>query len=95
MSELYQLPDGWEWKKLNDIGVIYTGKTPSKSNNDFYINGNIRFVKPPNLQNKPFITPTISDEFVNDLGARKSTKLPKNSLLVCCIGSLGKFALSN
>jgi type I restriction enzyme S subunit len=94
MSELYQLPDGWEWKKLSDIGKISTGKTPPKKNKEFYENGTIRFVKPPNLQNSIDVTKTESDEFITEDGAKKSTLLPKNSLMVCCIGSLGKFALS-
>ena len=94
MSELYELPDGWEWKKLSDIGKISTGKTPPKANKEFYENGTIRFVKPPNLQNSIEITKTINDEFITEDGAKKSTLLPKNTLMVCCIGSLGKFTLS-
>ncbi len=66
MSELYQLPDGWEWKKLSDIGKISTGKTPSKSNKEFYENGMIRFVKPPNLQNSIEIKKTEADEFITE-----------------------------
>jgi len=95
MSELYELPNGWEWMRLSDIGRISTGKTPPKANKEFYENGTIRFVKPPNLQNSPNITYTLSDEFITSDGAKKSTLLPKNSLMVCCIGSLGKFALSD
>lgn len=94
MNELYELPDGWEWKKLSDIGKISTGKTPPKANKEFYENGTIRFVKPPNLQNSIEITKTINDEFITEDGAKKSTLLPKNTLMVCCIGSLGKFTLS-
>lgn len=30
------LPQGWEVKKLGEIGEIVTGSTPSKSNLDFY-----------------------------------------------------------
>jgi type I restriction enzyme, S subunit len=95
MAELYSLPDGWEWKKLGDIGKISTGKTPPKANKEFYENGTIRFIKPPNLQNSYNIQKAESDEFVTEDGAKKSTLLPKNTLMVCCIGSLGKFALSN
>ena len=95
MAELYSLPNGWEWKKLGDIGKISTGKTPPKANKEFYENGTIRFIKPPNLQNSYNIQKAESDEFVTEDGAKKSTLLPKNTLMVCCIGSLGKFALSN
>ena len=95
MSELYELPEGWEWKKLSDIGKISTGKTPPKANKEFYENGIIRFIKPPNLQNSNNIKFTDKDEFLTEEGVKKSTLLPINSLMVCCIGSLGKFALSS
>lgn len=94
-SNLPTLPDGWEWKKLDELGKISTGKTPPKSNKEFYIDGSIQFVKPPNLQNKNSIFKTDSDEFITLEGAKKSTLLPINTLMVCCIGSLGKFALAD
>ena len=94
MSELYELPEGWEWKKLSDIGKISTGKTPPKKNKEYYENGTIRFIKPPNLQNSYDVTSTDGDEYITVDGVKKSTLLPKNTLMVCCIGSLGKFALS-
>jgi len=28
MSELYELPDGWEWKKLEDVFLIERGGSP-------------------------------------------------------------------
>src|SRR3989304_1134378 len=30
----YDLPDGWKWVRLGDLGQTQTGTTPSKSNPD-------------------------------------------------------------
>ena len=40
----YELPQGWEWVRLGDIGVWKSGSTPSRSNASFY-GGNIPWVK--------------------------------------------------
>lgn len=90
---VYDLPEGWEWLQLSEIGQIVTGKTPSKSKKEYYNAGKIPFIKPPCLQNKEKPEPAI--EFITELGAQKSTIIPKNSLMVCCIGSLGKFSLTH
>ncbi len=41
MSELYQLPDGWEWKKLNELTEVNIGKTPSRSKPEYFFGNNI------------------------------------------------------
>ncbi|MGG7056237.1 restriction endonuclease subunit S [Nitrosomonas sp. ANs5] len=40
----YELPQGWEWVRLGDIGIWKSGSTPSRSNASFY-GGNIPWVK--------------------------------------------------
>ena len=32
----YELPQGWEWVRLGDIGSWKSGSTPSRSNKSFY-----------------------------------------------------------
>ncbi|MBR1464653.1 MAG: hypothetical protein IJ604_14925, partial [Prevotella sp.] len=32
----YDLPEGWEWQKLGDIGTWQSGATPSRLNKDYY-----------------------------------------------------------
>lgn len=41
MSELYQLPAGWEWKKLNELTEVNIGKTPSRSKPEYFFGNNI------------------------------------------------------
>ena len=40
----YELPQGWEWVRLGDIGIWKSGSTPSRSNTSFY-DGDIPWVK--------------------------------------------------
>ena len=40
----YELPHGWEWVRLDDIGIWKSGSTPSRSNASFY-GGDIPWVK--------------------------------------------------
>lgn len=40
----FQLPSGWIWVRLHDLGTWKSGSTPSRTNNSFY-GGNIPWVK--------------------------------------------------
>ncbi|WP_417904090.1 restriction endonuclease subunit S [Campylobacter sp. LH-2024] len=88
----YQLPQGWEWKSLGEIGEIITGTTPSKNNPNFYGNEYPLF-KPSDL-NGDMIIKFASDN-LSKLGFDNARNLPKNTILIVCIGaSIGKIGLS-
>ncbi len=42
---------GWEMKALSDLGQIICGKTPSKSNKEYYGN-EVPFIKIPDMHNR-------------------------------------------
>lgn len=91
-KENYQLPQGWEWKSLGDIGEIITGTTPSKNNPNFYGNEYPLF-KPSDL-NGDMIIKYASDN-LSKLGFNNARNIPKDTILVVCIGaSIGKVGLS-
>jgi len=47
MNELYELPKGWEWKKLEELcEIIKTGTTPPKKENKYYNNATINWLSP-------------------------------------------------
>jgi type I restriction enzyme S subunit len=76
---------------LSSLGVIQTGSTPLTSKNEYW-GGDIPFVTPGDLdQILPVETTprTLSDE-----GAQQSRMLQKGSVMVCCIGSLGKIGIA-
>ena len=86
--------EGWEYKKLKEIGQTQTGTTPSKSVKSYY-GGEIPFIRPAELD----IDGNGSIEYNSELkltpeGALKSRMISANSILMCCIGSVGKTGYS-
>ena len=87
----YQLPEGWVWTTVGEIGDVVTGNTPSKDNLDFY-GGNIPFFKPTDLEQG--VDTKFSNDRLSLLGYEASRKLPANTVLVTCIGAtIGKTGL--
>ena len=81
------MPEGWEKKKVGEIGKVITGKTPSTANKENY-GGRIPFITIPDMHTG--IYPT-SSQFLSDLGANSQSAkfIPVNSLMVSCIGTAG------
>ncbi|HAU2169456.1 TPA: restriction endonuclease subunit S [Legionella pneumophila] len=76
----------WHTVKLSDVAEVVTGTTPSKQNLEYYGN-KIPFITPSELRENEISEPTV---YLSELGAQKARILPPSSVLVCCIGSLGK-----
>jgi len=81
----------WASKTIKEVGKVVTGTTPSKLQNEYY-GGNIPFVTPRELG---FIEPvTDAATYLTEEGAGKAKIIPENSVMVCCIGSLGKIGIA-
>ncbi len=93
-SELGPIPAGWEVRQVKDFGLVVCGKTPSKSNADYYGN-TIPFIKIPDMHQSAWITDT-SDGLSLD-GARSQSKkqIPANSICVSCIATVGKVVITS
>lgn len=86
-----ELPAGWVVCQLSDIGHIVTGKTPSTKEPRFY-GGGIPFIKPGDLDHSG---PVISTEvYLTDDGLAEVPALPPDSIVVTCIGNLGKVGIT-
>ncbi|WP_455710726.1 restriction endonuclease subunit S [Serratia quinivorans] len=84
----FELPVGWEWCRIAELGICSTGKTPSTSNSTYY-SGKIPFLGPGDITPDGCIS--IGEKFVSVDGAEKSTIAYKNDILTVCIGgSIGK-----
>jgi len=86
-TELGPLPEDWEVIRLGELGEIITGNTPSKKVKEYWENGDIDFIKPPDLQNR-YIT-TFSER-ISSIAKSKARMVPKDSILVSCIGIIGR-----
>lgn len=80
-------PKGFKLQKLSEIGVISTGNTPSRADEDNYGNF-IEWIKSDNLNND-FDIATQATEYLSEKGKQKGRIVPAGSILVTCIaGSL-------
>jgi len=83
----FELPEGWVWCRLGEIGFTQTGTTPPKNDNSNYGNF-IPFIQPSNISNEGLDFNCIS---LSKKGLLKSRFIPKHSNLMVCIGgSAGK-----
>jgi type I restriction enzyme S subunit len=90
-SERAPLPDGWRWAKLGDICEVVTGSTPPKAESRFY-GGTIAWIKPDDLDRAMYVD--SSSEYLSEEGTKRARILPAGSVLVSCIGNIGKTAIA-
>lgn len=90
-EKLFELPSGWEWVRLLQIGMTSTGKTPSTKNQHFF-EGNIPFIGPGQITNNNVLL--TADKYLSEQGLIHSTEANSGDILCVCIGgSIGKSLL--
>ena len=87
-----KIPSHWEIKKLKRVSEIETGTTPPTINENYYNDGTTPWVKPENLNGMTSIKFTTRK--LTELGVEKSRLLRANTVLVCGIGTIGKFGFA-
>jgi len=94
MSELYELPEGWEWKKLDSLARFQSGGTPKRSNK-VYWNGNIPWIKISDINDNMYVNSSV--EFITKDGLdNSSAKLfPKGTILYTIFATIGKIGILN
>lgn len=81
----------WVTAKLKEVAKVVTGKTPQTSNSEYY-GGDIPFVSPADL-NEGILSETKT--YLTSSGADQVYRVPENTVLVSCIGNLGKLAITS
>ena len=88
LEELPKLPEGWGWVRAAQVGHIETGTTPSKKSPENYGKEH-PFYKPTDLNEGKNVRKAHDN--LSAVGYSKARILPKNSVLVTCIGAtIGK-----
>lgn len=92
-SELGMIPEGWKVGCLGDMGNIVCGKTPSKSNSNYY-GGDIPFIKIPDMHGNVFVE--NSEDRLTEEGSLSQIKklIPPYSLMVSCIATVGLVSIN-
>jgi len=82
-----EFEDSGEWVEypINSIGEVVTGGTPSKEENEYW-GGDFVWVTAQDFKGK-YITDSVLK--LTQKGKEKSRIIPKNSVLVTCIASIG------
>lgn len=92
-SELEMIPEGWKVGCLGDMGAVVCGKTPSKSNSNYY-GGDIPFIKIPDMHGNVFVE--NSEDRLTEEGSLSQIKklIPPYSLMVSCIATVGLVSIN-
>ncbi|MFZ2258727.1 MAG: restriction endonuclease subunit S [Clostridiaceae bacterium] len=79
--------DAWEQRKLSQLGSIITGSTPSTQVKAYYSENGIPWVTPTDISDN--VTFRTAKHITNE-GQKVARVVPKNTILVTCIASIGK-----
>ncbi|WP_448660743.1 restriction endonuclease subunit S [Enterobacter hormaechei] len=82
----------WPMVSIESVAKVITGKTPPKADSNCF-GGNIPFITPSELTDSDYLLKP--DTTLTEKGLATTKLIPKNSILVCCIGSLGKMAMAD
>ena len=86
----FEVPKGWEWCRLRDIGITETGTTPSKTHPEYFGNY-IPFLGPANILEDKIISET---QGLSEEGVKHGRVVSSDSVIQVCIGgSIGKCAI--
>ena len=88
------VPEGWQYEKLGDLVKTTSGGTPSRRKSEYYVNGNIRWIKTKELNDR-FIFET-EEHITEDAVKNSSAKvLPEGALIVAMYGAtIGKIGIT-
>ena len=85
-----EIPDSWEKRRIGDLGEIVTGRTPSTKREDYY-GGEYNLVSPADLDNRKYVL--TARKQLTEEGFRQCRALPRKTVLVGCIGNVGKLGM--
>ncbi len=80
---------------IKELGVVSTGNTPSKKNEEYYSSNDICFVKPDLLADTNITLVSSSNEYISMQAKRKARIADTDSIFVTCIGTIGKIGIAS
>lgn len=80
--------------RLGDVGKIITGNTPNTSDEKNYESNDICFIKPSDISDSEVTRLSSSEFHISEYARKKARILPPRSVLVTCIGIIGKVAIN-
>ena len=90
-TEFGEVPMNWQVIQIKDMGEVITGSTPSTKEEKYY-GGKYKLISPANLNEKPCVE--SAHRWLTEDGLNQSRVLPKDTVLVSCIGYIGKTGIT-
>lgn len=84
-------PSSWMLRKLGEVAQVVTGSTPSRKIMEYYADEGIPWAKIEDLGKGVF---TKTSEYISELGAKRVKQVPVGTVLVSCIGTIGKVGIA-
>ena len=95
-SELGPIPEGWSVGKLEDVGTIVGGGTPSKAKQEYYTSNGIAWITPKDLSITHAKFTAKGEVDITDIGyANSSAKMmPRGSILFSSRAPIGYISIA-
>ena len=90
-TEFGEVPKKWDVISIKDLGEVITGSTPNTKEEKYY-GGKYRLISPANLNENPYVD--SAHRWLTEEGLEQSRVLPKDTVLVSCIGYIGKTGIT-
>jgi len=87
-----KVPEGWKIQTIGELGEIVTGSTPPTNDLSNY-GKDILFVSPFDMNGQKYIKNT--NKMLSEKGFKLCRPISKESVMVTCIASIGKLAISS
>jgi type I restriction enzyme S subunit len=93
MSELYELPEGWEWTRLEELTEVNIGKTPTRSKKEYFLGDKVWL----SIRDLKGDYVSSSNEGLTDDAIKASNIkiIPKGTLLMSFKLTLGRTAFAD
>ncbi|MBQ0108312.1 MAG: restriction endonuclease subunit S [Phascolarctobacterium sp.] len=85
----------WKQVKLGEVCDVVNGFTPSRTNSEYWVNGNISWFTVDDIRDQGReIRKTRQHITENAIGKNTKRILPANTVLLCCTASVGEYAIT-
>jgi type I restriction enzyme, S subunit len=84
------IPEGWKKRAIREVGEVVTGRTPSTQRPEFYGEG-YNLISPADLDGHKYVG--TAHRSLTRAGFEDCRGLPKDTVLVGCIGNVGKLGM--
>jgi type I restriction enzyme, S subunit len=78
-------------RRLSDVAEVITGSTP-RTDNELFWNGSVPFYSPADFNGE--VCCEVTEKTVTEVGAKSGREIPAGAIMVTCIGTIGKIAIS-